>query len=147
MSGDELITARSATGEFAIQVCEIHLKRVLSHSGERQEEVRAVHSRDPGCPLLRDASLLIPLDGSSQSQLLVECARRTLQQGTNRVRELYSYLSHPAAIGWCIFRWLSGSAFANLTVFFGNNLMVEGSTVKAFPRSGALAANDLERAM
>ena len=33
-----------------------------------------------------DAPLLIPLDGSSQSQLLVEGSRCTLQQGTNRIR-------------------------------------------------------------
>ena len=81
-----MIIARSATGEFAIQVLEIHLKRVPSHLGECKDEVRSIHSRDPGRPLLRDAPLLIPLDGSSQSQLLVECSRRTLQQGTNRVR-------------------------------------------------------------
>ena len=77
---------RSATGEFAIQVLEVYLKRVLSHVRKSQEEIRSIHSRDPGRPLLRDASLLIPLDGSGQSHLLVECARRALQQGTHHVR-------------------------------------------------------------
>ena len=84
--GDALIIARSATGEFAVQVVEIYLKRVLSHVRKGKDEIRPIHSRGPGRPLLRNASLLIPLDGSSQSQLLVEGSRRTLQQGTNRVR-------------------------------------------------------------
>ena len=69
--------ARSATGEFAIQILEIYEKRVLSHVGERQHEVRSIHLRDLSRPLLRDAPLLIPLDGSSQSHFLVECSRRT----------------------------------------------------------------------
>ena len=78
--------ARSATSEFAIQVLEVYVKRVLSHMGKRQDEISSIHPRDPGRPLLRDAPLLIPLDGSSQSQLLVEGSRCTLQQGTNRIR-------------------------------------------------------------
>ena len=59
---------------------------LVIHVGEGKDEIRPIHSRDPGRPLLRNASLLIPLDGRSQSQLLVEGSRRTLQQGTNRVR-------------------------------------------------------------
>ena len=78
--------ARSATSEFAIQVLEVYVKRVLSHMGKRQDEISSIHPRDPSRPLLRDAPLLIPLDGSSQSQLLVEGSRCTLQQGTNRIR-------------------------------------------------------------
>ncbi len=78
--------ARSATSEFAIQVLEVYVKRVLSHMGKRQDEISSIPPRDPGRPLLRDAPLLIPLDGSSQSQLLVEDSRCTLQQGTNRIR-------------------------------------------------------------
>ena len=57
--------ARSATGEFAIQILEVYVKRVLSQLRERQHEIRSIHFRDPSRPLLRDASLLTPLHGSS----------------------------------------------------------------------------------
>ena len=78
--------ARSATGEFAIQILEVYQKRFLSHVGKCQHEIRAIHSRDAGRPLLRDTPLLIPLDSGSKSQFLVECSRSTLQQRADRIR-------------------------------------------------------------
>ena len=86
--------ARSATSEFAIQVLEVYVKRVLSHMGKRQDEISSIHPRDPGRPLLRDAPM---------------------------------------------FRWLTGSTLAVLTVSSPINLMVDGSTVKAAPLSAAFA--------
>ena len=50
--GEALIIARSATGEFAVQVVEIYLKRVLSHVRKGKDEHPPIHSRDPGRPLL-----------------------------------------------------------------------------------------------